>query len=212
MAATKEVTKTELDLLDFIRQGMLVPAIAVAAKLGIADLLRERPRGADELAAATGAHAPTLYRLLRTLAGVGLFEEDGAGRFALTRIGSALRTGEPARDLALFFSSPSVWAAWGSLEHSVFTGESAFRHANGMALFDFLEDHPEADALFHAWMTRQPESISPQSSPPTTSRSFGRSSTSAAAKVAYSRRSCVLIPRSTGSCTTFPTSSRRARW
>ena len=53
-------------------------AIHVAATLGIADLLKDGPRGADELAEAAGAHAPTLYRLLRALAGVGVFTEAAA--------------------------------------------------------------------------------------------------------------------------------------
>jgi DNA-binding IclR family transcriptional regulator len=63
---------------------MLVQAISVAAKLGIADLLDERPHTADELAEATGAHAPTLYRLLRALTGLGVFAEGDRGRFELT--------------------------------------------------------------------------------------------------------------------------------
>lgn len=48
-------------------------AIHVAATLSIADLLKYRPRSADDLAEATGTHAPTLYRLLRALASVGVF-------------------------------------------------------------------------------------------------------------------------------------------
>lgn len=44
--------------------------------LGIADLLKDAPRSAGDLAGATGTHAPTLYRLLRALASVGVFAED----------------------------------------------------------------------------------------------------------------------------------------
>jgi hypothetical protein len=39
-------------------------AIYVAAKLAIADLVKDRPRTAAELAQATGTHAPSLYRVL----------------------------------------------------------------------------------------------------------------------------------------------------
>ena len=135
---------------------MLVQAVAVAAKLGIADLLHESPKRADELADATGAHGPTLYRLLRTLAGLGLFVEDDEARFGLTPLGSALRSGEgSAREQALYFGEPFVWRAWENLRHSVMTGEPAFRHAHGMSLFEYLQRHPEADAVFHGWMTRQ---------------------------------------------------------
>lgn len=51
-------------------------AIHVAATLSIADLLKDKPRSADDLAEATGTHAPTLYRLLCTLASVGVFAEQ----------------------------------------------------------------------------------------------------------------------------------------
>lgn len=59
-------------------------AIYVAAELGIADLLRDGPKTTDELARISDAHGPSLYRLLRTLGGYGIFEEDDAGRFKLT--------------------------------------------------------------------------------------------------------------------------------
>jgi hypothetical protein len=63
-------------------------ALMVAAELGIADLLRAGPRSVEELAAATGTHAATLYRLLRALAAVGVFEESesGADAYVLRRI------------------------------------------------------------------------------------------------------------------------------
>src|SRR5262245_40958053 len=67
-------------------------ALFVAAKLGIADRLRAGPQTADELARATGADTRALYRLLRTLAGYGLFREDAAGQFRLTRFGRWLRS------------------------------------------------------------------------------------------------------------------------
>src|ERR1022692_3592159 len=59
-------------------------ALYVAAKLGIPDLLTHGPRSADDLAQATKVHAPSLYRLLRALASMGVFAEDGAARFSLT--------------------------------------------------------------------------------------------------------------------------------
>src|SRR4051812_46787970 len=67
-------------------------ALHVAATLGIADRLAEGPRTSDELAAAVGAHAPTLYRVLRALAAVGVLHEDEERRFALTPVGDCLRS------------------------------------------------------------------------------------------------------------------------
>jgi Dimerisation domain len=56
-----------------------LPAIAAAAKLGIADLVGQSPKTVDELADATKAHALSLRRLLQFLAGLGIFAEDAAG-------------------------------------------------------------------------------------------------------------------------------------
>src|SRR6476619_5441336 len=66
-------------------------AMYVAAKLGIADLLKDGPRDAAELAAASETHAPSLNRVMRLLASVGLFEELDAGKFGMTPLGDLLR-------------------------------------------------------------------------------------------------------------------------
>ena len=67
-------------------------AIHVAAALGIADLLRDGPRSTDDLAAACEAHGPSLYRLLRALASVGVLEEHPGHTFALAPVGEPLRS------------------------------------------------------------------------------------------------------------------------
>src|ERR1700681_1921771 len=56
-------------------------AIYVAAKLRIADHLKDGPRAAEELAAAAGVASGPLYRVLRALAGVGVFAQLADGRF-----------------------------------------------------------------------------------------------------------------------------------
>ncbi len=146
--------RAEDALLELVTRGLLVQAISVAARLGIADLLEEGPKRADELAEAVGADQTALYRLLRTLAGLGLFVEDGEGRFAPTPLGRALRRGDgSAHAAAVYFGEPFVWKAWGNLLHSVLTGEPAFRRAHGTSIFDYLSAHPEAEQAFHAWMT-----------------------------------------------------------
>src|SRR5215510_4143170 len=62
----------------------------VAATLGIADRLADGPLTTDELAAATGTHPRSLYRLLRALTHVGVFAEDDAKRFRLTPMAELL--------------------------------------------------------------------------------------------------------------------------
>jgi Dimerisation domain len=76
---------------------MLARAVHVAAEMGIADLLSDGPKRVEELAQATGARPQSLYRLLRALAGNGIFAEDSSGRFELTPAAAWLRSGIPVR-------------------------------------------------------------------------------------------------------------------
>ena len=71
---------------------MALPAIAAAAKLGIADLVGQSPKTVDELADATKAHALSLRRLLQFLAGLGIFAEDAAGKYEQTPMSESLRS------------------------------------------------------------------------------------------------------------------------
>jgi DNA-binding IclR family transcriptional regulator len=65
--------------------------------MGLADRLAEAPKTAAELAQSTASHAHSLYRVMRTLAGMGIFAEDSDHRFSLTPLGEALRIGTPGR-------------------------------------------------------------------------------------------------------------------
>jgi len=71
-------------------------AVYVAAKLGIADLLASGPKSAKDLAAVTGTDEQSLYRTLRSIAGLGVFTELKARalptRPCPTRSGQTLQT------------------------------------------------------------------------------------------------------------------------
>jgi SAM-dependent methyltransferase len=124
-------------------------AIYVAAKLGIADLLAEGPRGHDELASASGAHAPSLRRVLRLLASAGVLAETDDGRFELTVIGSCLRSGPGSfRAVAQLFGGPGVWSSWGELLSTVRTGETSWHRLFGADSFAYFATHPEEGAVF----------------------------------------------------------------
>jgi hypothetical protein len=130
-------------------------AIYAVASLGIPDLLASGPQDCDELARATGTHAPTLFRVLRFLAGAGLFEEAAPRQFGLTPLGTGLRTDVPGsmRLFALMMLDESHWLAWGNLLHSVRTGETAFQHTHSMGAFDYYGKHPAIGAIFNQAMT-----------------------------------------------------------
>ncbi len=130
-------------------------AIHVAATLGIADLLEDGPRHVDELAQTTGTHAPTLYRLLRALASVGVFAEQPNGQFGSTTLAEYLRTNAPRslRAWAMQIGQQYLWTSWGHLLHSVRTGEPAFPELHGTTAWEYRAAHPEEDAVFNAAMT-----------------------------------------------------------
>jgi SAM-dependent methyltransferase len=130
-------------------------AIHVAAALGIADLLADASRTSDELAAATGTHPPTLYRLLRALASVGVLHELDGRAFELTPLGQPLRSEVPdsIAGWASFIGRPYYWQAWPGLLHSVRTGENAFRHVHGTDVWAYRSTHPDESAVFDRAMT-----------------------------------------------------------
>ncbi|MES2465605.1 MAG: methyltransferase [Armatimonadota bacterium] len=135
--------------------GALVSAIIyAAAKLGIADHLADGAKSAVEMAGPTGTHAPSLHRLLRSLAVFGIVTELTEQRFALTTLGQALQTGAPgsARATVLTLCGPLFWGSWGEIVHSVETGKPSFDKAFGMPVFEYLAQHPEEASLFSETM------------------------------------------------------------
>jgi hypothetical protein len=134
----------------------LSQAIYVLTKLGIPDLLAAGSKTCEQLAQATGAHPPSLHRLLRALTAWEVLTEPVAGTFALAPLGACLASDAPnsARSIVLMFGSENFWTTWGDLLHCVKTGETAFAHLFGVpGTFDYLADHPDDAALFNAAMT-----------------------------------------------------------
>ena len=128
--------------------------VYVAAKLNLADHLAKGPKSADELAGPTRTHAPSLYRLMRTLANLGILTEDVRRCFALTPLGDALKTGAPGSARATILTMASDWMSrgLGQLLYSVQTGQSGFEKSLGMPVFDWLAKHPEEASLFSETM------------------------------------------------------------
>jgi hypothetical protein len=143
-----------IELSRLVRAGRVAQAIAVAARLGVADHLTAGPRAADELAAATGAHRDALYRLLRLLSDAGVFAELASRRFALTPLGRLLCSDDEdsMRGLAMMVEGPCMRDACTHLHHAVTTGHPAFDRAHGTPLFAYLGEHPDDAAVFDSAM------------------------------------------------------------
>jgi hypothetical protein len=126
--------------------------IAVVSDLGVADHLTQGPRSVDELAMATGAHAPSLHRALRALACKQIFIETEPGYFALTPMAELLRTDHPLSLRRICLVMPTDVQAWAKFDYSIRTGESAFTHVHGQSFWDYLASHSEESALFDSSM------------------------------------------------------------
>jgi O-methyltransferase domain/Dimerisation domain len=124
--------------------------VCAAAELGLADQLAKGPRSAAELAGTTGTHAPSLHRLMRTLASLGILTERDAQRFALTPLGEALKTGAPgaARSTLIAFCGQWFWRGWEEIVYSLQTGKTGFDKATGVPLFEYLRQHPDEASYF----------------------------------------------------------------
>lgn len=135
-------------------------AIRVAATLGVADHLAAGRRTAPEIAAAVGAHAGALDRLLRHLVTIGLVTADGVGGYALTGLGEQLRDDHPAgrrRWLTIDGAVGKGDLSFVDLLHSVRTGQPAYAIRNGVPFWEDLAANPALSASFDALMSHHVE-------------------------------------------------------
>lgn len=128
-------------------------AIYAAAKLRVADHLKNGPKSAAELAQATGTNEDALYRLLRTLVSLGIFSRQDR-TFSLNPVAESLLPEHPESKwaLAVMFGEEH-FKSWGEILYSVRTGLPAFDHLYGEGIFDYLAKHPEEGKVFDAAMT-----------------------------------------------------------
>jgi hypothetical protein len=134
---------------------LMSQALYVAAKLSIADLLADKPQTVSALASQTNTHERSLYRALRSLASIGVFQEIEPKVFALTPYAEALRADAPnsMRNGVIFMGEKWHWQVWGELLYSVQTGKPAWGHELGGEVFDYFTNHPAEAEIFNKAMT-----------------------------------------------------------
>ena len=145
----------EMVLTKIAFSALMTQALYVAAKLGIADLLAQNQKPVAELAAATCAHERSLYRVLRSLAAEGIFQEMSSKVFANTIISESLRTDAPSsmRNGVIFMGEAWHYNVWGNMMHSVQTGKSAWEKTHGEEVFDWFSRKTEEAEIFNNAMT-----------------------------------------------------------
>lgn len=126
--------------------------VHVVATLRIADHIAAGKTRIDDLAAASGADADFLHRVLRHLVGHGVFEEPVPGRFALNEPARALLASSTRLGLDLDGFGGRMAYAWGSLLSAVRTGAPAYHTVFGRPFWEDLQAHPDIAASFDALM------------------------------------------------------------
>jgi hypothetical protein len=146
-------TVERMVLLSVLSGSWLAQAGYAMAKLGVADLLADGPRTADDLAAGCGAHPEALHRMLRALAAVGLFEEPGPRTYALNDA-SRLLCSDATRSarLSAIMYGEEVFRSFAEIMHTARTGKPAFDRAHGMGFYEYLDADAEAERRYHAAM------------------------------------------------------------
>lgn len=158
-AAAQNAPSAAAPSADFLRLQTMINGyrnsqlLYVAAKLRIADLLVNGPLPVEEIARRVKVHEDSLYRVLRALAGSGVFSEEPARRFSLNPMAQLLIS-QPGslRVTAEITGEPWYWRPFGDMLYTVRTGETAFDHLYGKHTWEWFAENPEPAALFDAYM------------------------------------------------------------
>lgn len=134
---------------------MITQAIGVAAKLGVADVLAGGEKHIDDISVTVGAHSSSLYRILRSLASLGVFAETQPRTFANTPVSEVLRADIPGsmRSSMIFMAEPWHFNVFANMLHSARTGGTAWKATHGEEVFDWFGKNPEASEIFNACMS-----------------------------------------------------------
>jgi ubiquinone/menaquinone biosynthesis C-methylase UbiE len=125
-------------------------AIYTATELGIPDKLQSAPLTIDALSRLLNCQANALYRLLRTLSSIGIFQEIDPHVFAQTDLSNLLVTDNPNTLAAsTLFYCGKQYQAWGELTDSIRTGQDSFSHIYKEDFFSHVEHNPDYLSLFN---------------------------------------------------------------
>ncbi|MDA9467507.1 methyltransferase [Bradyrhizobium sp. CCBAU 53415] len=146
-------TQAPAELMDLIRSQRVTAVIYVAAKLGIAELLRNEPRTLGELVEATGAAKQALGRLLAALSTIGVCKV-AEERYALTELGAFLDGAAPQslKNWSIF-EGQFLAKSWTGLLDSIMTGKNAAQMLGIENSFDLMVRDPEMVGVFNAAMS-----------------------------------------------------------
>jgi hypothetical protein len=134
---------------------MASSALQTALKLQIPDRMAAGARAVNELARDAGVNEDALYRIMRALASLGVFDEREPRTFDLTLAGRMLQKGQPLYDMGLWITSPFHFRVYAEMLHAVTTGTPAAEKVTGMPVFDYLAkpENKQLSEIFNNAMT-----------------------------------------------------------
>ncbi len=145
----------EAQLLNLMFGQTVFSCLGALAKLGVADHMSPTESiDVAALAAAAGAHEPSLYRTLRALSGLGVFMQTGRA-FQLTEVGALLRTDHPRSLQRLNSTWFDEWRhrAYEHFAETLRTGTNGVELAYGKHVWDYFNDKPDQGQTFNEAMT-----------------------------------------------------------
>jgi O-methyltransferase len=133
----------------------LTYSLSGVARLGVADHMDGTAKPVEEIAAKAGAHAPSLYRVMRMLASFGVFKEGPPRHFALTPVGALLKTGAPGslRYMAMMFGEEFSTRSYEHIADCLRSGGDGVSEAYGKHIWEVLAERPEQCETFQRAMT-----------------------------------------------------------
>ena len=143
---------------------MASAALQVVLKLDIAGRLASGQKPVTALAQEARVNEDALYRVLRALASLGIFEEPAPRTFALTLAGRMLQKGPGSfHDMGLFITSPFHFRVYAEMLHAVQTGQPAADKVVGMPVFEYFAQpqNKELSEIFNNAMTGFSANVAP---------------------------------------------------
>ncbi len=128
--------------------------INVVAALGVPDAIGDEPRSADEIAGALGYDTAALFRVMRHLVSLGIFElEDG--KFRHNEASRLLTSDHPDSFLPMaeVLALPLLWDSFGDLDYSIKTGRPGTERRHPEGFFGYLASHADESRAYDAGMT-----------------------------------------------------------
>jgi hypothetical protein len=144
----------ETQILSLAFGHLRVQVLAEFARLGIADLLRDAPKTAEEIAASVQADTDVLTRILNYLCTLKVVSLVEGRTYSLAPLGRTLcsKPTSALKDNLLLMATPCYWDAIGNLQQSVRTGKNAFTGVHQVSFFEHLSRSPDDANAFNAAM------------------------------------------------------------